>query len=52
MIDKKQLANELGVTPRTIDRYRKKGMPCINMPTGTIRFELSEVLKWLKNITG
>lgn len=52
MLTKKELGKKLNVSQRTIDRYRDKGMPCITMPGGTIRFELKEVMKWLKNITG
>ncbi len=49
MLDKKKIATELGVTPRTIDRYRKLGMPCTLMPTGIVRFDLTEVKKWLED---
>ncbi len=48
MITKKELAEEIKVTERTVDRYRSKGMPCIVLPSGTIRFELEKVMRWLK----
>lgn len=52
MIDKKKVAKMLGVSERTIDRYRAKGMPCYTLPGGTLRFKTEEVMEWLKNITG
>lgn len=48
MLTKKELAKLLNVTERTIDRYREKGMPFIKLPTGTIRFELEKVNKWME----
>ena len=43
-----ELAKLLNVTERTIDRYREKGMPCTVLPTGTVRFNLEDVNKWIK----
>jgi len=48
MISKKELAKVLNVTERTVDRYRKQGMPCKVLPTGTVRFDLNEVNKWIE----
>lgn len=48
MLSRKDLAKVLNVTERTIDRYRKDGMPCYTLPTGTIRFKLDEVMAWLE----
>lgn len=48
MITRKELAKQLNLTERTIDRYREKGMPFHAFPTGTIRFKLEEVMDWLK----
>ncbi len=48
MLSKKQLAELLNVTERTIDRYRVKGMPCTILPTGTVRFDLEKVNKWIE----
>jgi len=49
LISRKDLAKLLQVAVRTIDRYRELGMPSIILPTGTVRFETDEVLKWLKS---
>ena len=51
MLSKKELAKILNVTTRTIDRYRKNGMPCYVMPTGLVRFEKDEVINWLLKIS-
>ena len=50
MLTKKELAKELSVTERTIDRYREIGMPCYTLPTGTIRFKLDDVMAWIDSI--
>ena len=48
MLSKKEVAELLNVTERTIDRYRKQGMPCTVLPTGTVRFDLEKVNQWIK----
>jgi predicted site-specific integrase-resolvase len=48
MINKIELAKELGVSMITINRHMKLGMPFIKTPTGRVRFELEEVYKWLR----
>lgn len=47
MITKKELSESLKVTPVTIDRWMKKGMPYLKAPNGTVRFELDEVKRWM-----
>lgn len=47
MITKKELAEELKISLPTIDRQLKLGMPHINIGKA-VRFELEEVIKWLK----
>ena len=47
MVTKKELAEILKVHINTIDRYMKLGMPVIKK-SGAVRFELDEVMKWLK----
>ena len=47
MLTRKELAQHLKVTDRTIDRYRKIGMPFITTRTGLIRFNLDDVVEWL-----
>jgi len=48
LLSRKQLAEVIGVSLRTIDRYRDMGMPSIRLVTGTIRFDKEEVFKWIK----
>lgn len=48
MLTRKELAKLLQVSQRTIDRYVEKGMPCIKK-IKAVRFELDEVMKWLKD---
>jgi len=48
MLTRKQLAEYMQVSERTIDRYREQGMPFHKLPTGSIRFKLEEVEKWMK----
>lgn len=48
LLTAKELEKELQVTRQTLYRYRKAGMPCIEMGPRFIRFELDKVLEWLK----
>ena len=48
LLSRKQLAEVIGVSLRTIDRYRDMGMPFIRLVTGTIRFDKGEVLAWIR----
>jgi len=48
MITKKELAQQLKISVPTVDRNMAKGMPYIKLPTGAVRFELENVMKWLK----
>lgn len=47
MLTKKELAEELKISIPTIDRQLKLGMPCVKIGKA-VRFELDEVVKWLK----
>jgi Phage DNA packaging protein Nu1. len=47
MLTKKELAKELKISIPTVDRQLKMGMPHIKIGK-VIRFELNEVVKWLK----
>ena len=47
MLTRKELSVILSVSERTVDRYVKMGMPCIKV-SKAVRFELNEVMKWLK----
>lgn len=48
MLTKEELAEELKVSIPTIDRQMKIGMPHIKIGKA-VRFELDEVVKWLKD---
>jgi len=49
MLSRKELANILKVSTRTIDRYRDQGMPYYRCNwRGLIGFELEEVKAWLR----
>ena len=48
MLTKKELADELRISIPTIDRQLKLGMPHVNIGKA-VRFELDEVVKWLKD---
>lgn len=42
----REVADVLGVHPKTIERWRKKnGLPCLRLG-GSIRYEISDVLRW------
>lgn len=43
LLSRKQLAEVIGVSVRTIDRYRTMGMPYIKLVTGTIKFDKQDV---------
>ena len=48
MLTKEQLAKELNVSERTLDNWRKDGLPHIKRGK-FIRFELDKVIDWLKS---
>lgn len=47
MLTRIELAEKLKVHVNTIDRYVKKGMPCIKK-SGAVRFEEDKVMEWLR----
>lgn len=49
MLNKEQMAEKLGVSKRTLDRYRENGLPDIILPSGSIRFIEEDVMTWLTN---
>jgi len=47
MLTRIELSKLLKVHVNTVDRYVKKGMPCIKV-SGAVRFIESDVMNWLK----
>lgn len=47
MLTRKELAEQLKVTTRTVDRQTKNGMPHIRFGK-SVRFELNDVMTWIK----
>ena len=48
MLNKDEIAKEIGVSKVTIERWMKKGMPHMKAPNGTVRFELESIKEWMK----
>lgn len=48
LIDRYQLAKAMGVSITTIDRLRKRGMPCVMLGGASPRYALSDCLAWVK----
>ena len=48
-VSKATVARHFGVTPRTVDRWRKAGMPWMRRyPNSPVKFKLSEVERWYR----
>lgn len=47
-LDKKQIAQELGVSLITIQRWMRKGMPYYKVNGYLVRFKLDEVMQWIE----
>lgn len=48
LLTTEQLRTTLQVSRQTIERYRYKGMPYMEAGSGRYRYDLDEVLKWMK----
>lgn len=46
------LAEAVRVSPRTIDNWTRHGMPHLKLSPRMIRFDLGEVLKWMRTNHG
>lgn len=42
-----QISTHFSVTPRTIQNWRDRGLPCVRINARTFRYHLSEVEKFL-----
>jgi excisionase family DNA binding protein len=47
LVDRKELAALLKVSPQTVDRMRKDGMPFMRLGKRTVRFQTGLVMAWL-----
>ena len=47
-IDKKALANRLGLSRRTIDNWMQRGLPHLKLGARRVRFDLRDVEPWLQ----
>jgi len=48
ILNQQGLAEKLGMSTATIVKYRDKGMPYIKLSEKMLRFDLEEVLNWMK----
>jgi excisionase family DNA binding protein len=49
LLTTEELAQMLKVSTRTLIRWRKEGLPHIQVGYRTIRYDLNEVMKWIEN---
>lgn len=52
LIDTRELAETLGVHVQTIYNWAKEGMPRYKMGYNLVRYDLEEVLEWIKERDG
>ncbi|RLG23793.1 excisionase [Methanosarcinales archaeon] len=55
LLTTREIANLLRISPSTIARYRRLGLiPYIKLPTGKVRFDQREIIKWIeeKRVSG
>ena len=43
-----QVAEALGVSRRTVDRWKAAGCPSMRIPPRLVRYSLAEVIAWLR----
>lgn len=48
LLTTEQLRTTLQVSRQAIERYRHKGMPYMDTGSGRYRYDLDEVLNWMK----
>lgn len=47
LVNRKQLAEHFNVSYSTIQKWRKRGIPYIQLPTGKVLYNIDEVEAWL-----
>ena len=48
LLKRDDIAAALGVSPSTVDNWRKLGMPCVQPPGSVPRFILADCLDWVR----
>lgn len=48
----KQLSNHYGVSIKTIERWKKAGLPSINVGERFVRYNFADADKWIKSLKG
>lgn len=47
LVDKQELAQKLGCSPKHVDFLRGQGLPTVHVSPKVVRFELARVIEWL-----
>lgn len=47
-LNKKEVAEKIGVSVPTVERYMRKGMPYYKVNGFLVRFKLDEVMNWIE----
>jgi predicted DNA-binding transcriptional regulator AlpA len=47
LLSKKEMAESINISEKTLDRMRKEGLPWYDL--GKILFDKDEVIEWIKN---
>lgn len=48
LVDKQDMARQLGCSPSSIDRLRREGLPSLQLAAQVVRFEPAKVIEWLR----
>ena len=48
LIDKQDMARQLGCSPSSLDRLRREGLPSVQLAKQVVRFEPAKVIEWLR----
>lgn len=52
LVDKRRVAEVIGLSVRTVDNLLQKGMPHIRLGSRRVRFDLDDVIDWIKKEYG
>lgn len=51
LVNRKEVAEAIGVKPITIGRWEKKGLPFVRIGMGKPRYDLDQVMQWMQENT-